>query len=242
MDETPLERLRRFGKLGTIDLRVDYLRPALGERFTLSAEVLRLGSRVATTADGIRRRRRQAARHRQLGLHRLLTPRHCAHAHGCLHEPASLRHGAKVSSSRSVCRRRHVEEAEHAVIEVVVAVRRVEQPTDARRVEAAPRRQVGAEPGDEGNARLRFRRERVRQPVQEDAELAERLAVVAQYTSAAAQSPERPFNQAIVSARKRSVATIVLSYALTSCCGSHWPSVVFVHSGRKRFSAGAERL
>jgi uncharacterized protein (TIGR00369 family) len=49
MDEAPLERLRRFGKLGTIDLRIDYLRPALGERFVLHAEVLRLGSRVATT-------------------------------------------------------------------------------------------------------------------------------------------------------------------------------------------------
>jgi len=49
MDETPLDRLRRFGKLGTIDLRVDYLRPAVGDRFVLRAEVLRLGSRVATT-------------------------------------------------------------------------------------------------------------------------------------------------------------------------------------------------
>ena len=49
MDETPAERLRRFGKLGTIDLRIDYLRPALGERFVLRGEVLRLGSRVATT-------------------------------------------------------------------------------------------------------------------------------------------------------------------------------------------------
>ena len=49
MDETPSERLRRFGKLGTIDLRIDYLRPALGDRFMLSAEVLRLGSRVAST-------------------------------------------------------------------------------------------------------------------------------------------------------------------------------------------------
>ena len=49
MDEPPLERLRRFGKLGTIDLRIDYLRPAIGERFVLRGEVLRLGSRVATT-------------------------------------------------------------------------------------------------------------------------------------------------------------------------------------------------
>ena len=49
MDEVPSQRLHRFGKLGTIDLRVDYLRPGIGERFVLNAEVLRLGSRVATT-------------------------------------------------------------------------------------------------------------------------------------------------------------------------------------------------
>lgn len=49
MDEPPLQRLHRFGKLGTIDLRVDYLRPGIGDRFELRAEVLRLGSRVAST-------------------------------------------------------------------------------------------------------------------------------------------------------------------------------------------------
>ena len=49
MDEPPLQRLHRFGKLGTIDLRIDYLRPAIGDRFLLSAQVLRLGSRVAST-------------------------------------------------------------------------------------------------------------------------------------------------------------------------------------------------
>lgn len=49
MDEPPLQRLYRFGKLGTIDLRIDYLRPGIGEHFELRAEVLRLGSRVATT-------------------------------------------------------------------------------------------------------------------------------------------------------------------------------------------------
>jgi uncharacterized protein (TIGR00369 family) len=49
MDEAPSQRLHRFGKLGTIDLRIDYLRPAIGEQFELRAEVLRLGSRVAST-------------------------------------------------------------------------------------------------------------------------------------------------------------------------------------------------
>jgi len=49
LDETPAQRLHRFGKLGTIDLRIDYLRPAVGERFGMRAQVLRLGSRVAST-------------------------------------------------------------------------------------------------------------------------------------------------------------------------------------------------
>jgi uncharacterized protein (TIGR00369 family) len=49
MEETPAQRMHRFAKLGTIDLRVDYLRPAIGDWFELRAEVLRLGSRVAST-------------------------------------------------------------------------------------------------------------------------------------------------------------------------------------------------
>ena len=49
MNETPEQRLNRFAKLGTIDLRIDYLRPAISDHFELRAEVLRLGSRVATT-------------------------------------------------------------------------------------------------------------------------------------------------------------------------------------------------
>ena len=49
MDEAPLQRLHRFAKLGTIDLRVDYLRPGISDHFELRAEVLRLGSRVAST-------------------------------------------------------------------------------------------------------------------------------------------------------------------------------------------------
>jgi acyl-coenzyme A thioesterase PaaI-like protein len=49
MDETPMQRLQRFSKLGTIDLRIDYLRPGIGEWFELRAQVMRLGSRVAST-------------------------------------------------------------------------------------------------------------------------------------------------------------------------------------------------
>jgi len=49
MDEPPLKRLERFAKLGTIDLRVDYLRPGIGPWFEMSAEVMRLGSRVGST-------------------------------------------------------------------------------------------------------------------------------------------------------------------------------------------------
>jgi uncharacterized protein (TIGR00369 family) len=48
-EEPVADRLKRFSKLGTIDLRVDYLRPAIGEAFILKAQVLRLGSRVAST-------------------------------------------------------------------------------------------------------------------------------------------------------------------------------------------------
>jgi len=49
MDEPPMQRLMRFGKLGTIDLRIDYLRPGIGDSFVLRAQVMRLGSRVAST-------------------------------------------------------------------------------------------------------------------------------------------------------------------------------------------------
>ena len=49
MDEPWSQRMHRFARLGTIDLRIDYLRPATGTGFALSAEVLRLGSRVAST-------------------------------------------------------------------------------------------------------------------------------------------------------------------------------------------------
>jgi uncharacterized protein (TIGR00369 family) len=53
-DEPPAKRLERFGKMGTIDLRIDYLRPAIGAFVILRAEVMRLGSRVASTRMELR--------------------------------------------------------------------------------------------------------------------------------------------------------------------------------------------
>ncbi len=38
---------QRFSKFGTIDLRIDYLRPGLGTSFTATASILRTGSKVA---------------------------------------------------------------------------------------------------------------------------------------------------------------------------------------------------
>ena len=49
MKEPPAERIERFAKLGTIDLRVDYLRPGIGEHFTITANALRVGSRVGSS-------------------------------------------------------------------------------------------------------------------------------------------------------------------------------------------------
>jgi uncharacterized protein (TIGR00369 family) len=49
MNEPVPQRLARFSRVGTIDLRIDYLRPGIGEHFELRAEVMRIGSRVAST-------------------------------------------------------------------------------------------------------------------------------------------------------------------------------------------------
>lgn len=49
MDDPVAQRLARFSRVGTIDLRVDFLRPGIGEHFVLAAEVMRIGSRVAST-------------------------------------------------------------------------------------------------------------------------------------------------------------------------------------------------
>ncbi len=41
--------MHRFSRMGTIDLRVDFLRQGLGRHFVATAEVTRLGGRVAST-------------------------------------------------------------------------------------------------------------------------------------------------------------------------------------------------
>jgi uncharacterized protein (TIGR00369 family) len=47
--ENTLQVMQRFSKMGTIDLRVDYLRQGLGQHFIASAEVTRLGGRIGST-------------------------------------------------------------------------------------------------------------------------------------------------------------------------------------------------
>lgn len=46
MDEVPAKRLERFARHSTIDLRIDFLRPGIGEQFTIHAEAVRVGARV----------------------------------------------------------------------------------------------------------------------------------------------------------------------------------------------------
>ena len=41
------ELRQRLSRMGTIDLRVDYLRPGRGERFTATSSLLRAGNKVA---------------------------------------------------------------------------------------------------------------------------------------------------------------------------------------------------
>lgn len=48
-DEPVEERLQRFARIGTIDMRVDYLRPGLGAWFESKGYLLRTGNKVAVT-------------------------------------------------------------------------------------------------------------------------------------------------------------------------------------------------
>ena len=47
--ETAEQIQHRFARFGTIDLRVDFLRQGLGQRFEITTEVTRLGGRVVST-------------------------------------------------------------------------------------------------------------------------------------------------------------------------------------------------
>ena len=49
LDESTAQVLHRFARIASIDLRVDYLRPGVGNSFTASAEVTRLGGRIGST-------------------------------------------------------------------------------------------------------------------------------------------------------------------------------------------------
>ncbi len=47
--DNTMQVMHRFAKMGTIDLRIDYLRPGLGQHFIATAEVTRLGGRIGST-------------------------------------------------------------------------------------------------------------------------------------------------------------------------------------------------
>ncbi|SNY60754.1 uncharacterized domain 1-containing protein [Arsukibacterium tuosuense] len=46
-DKDQSELVQRFGKMSTIDIRTDYLRPGRGEEFIATARVIRAGNKVA---------------------------------------------------------------------------------------------------------------------------------------------------------------------------------------------------
>jgi len=46
---TPQQKTARLANVGTIDLRVDYLRPGVGKWFIASGTILRAGNKVAVT-------------------------------------------------------------------------------------------------------------------------------------------------------------------------------------------------
>lgn len=48
-DESTPQVLHRFTRMGTIDLRIDYLRQGIGTHFVATAEVTRLGGRIGST-------------------------------------------------------------------------------------------------------------------------------------------------------------------------------------------------
>jgi uncharacterized protein (TIGR00369 family) len=51
---TAQEKVEKLANVGTIDLRVDYLRPGIGKRFSASAFLLRSGNKVVVTRMELR--------------------------------------------------------------------------------------------------------------------------------------------------------------------------------------------
>lgn len=48
--EKPFEKqVERLSKIGTVDMRVDYIRPGKGEHFIATGSILRLGNKIAVT-------------------------------------------------------------------------------------------------------------------------------------------------------------------------------------------------
>ncbi len=47
-DENPEQVMHRFARMGTIDLRVDFLRQGIGRRFEAAARITRLGGRIGS--------------------------------------------------------------------------------------------------------------------------------------------------------------------------------------------------
>jgi len=48
-DETAEQVMHRFTRMGTIDLRIDFLRQGFGERFYAASKITRLGGRIGST-------------------------------------------------------------------------------------------------------------------------------------------------------------------------------------------------
>ncbi|HEY6135930.1 MAG TPA: thioesterase family protein [Rubrivivax sp.] len=46
--DNTMQMMQRFARMGTVDLRVDYLRQGIGKHFTASTEITRLGGRIGT--------------------------------------------------------------------------------------------------------------------------------------------------------------------------------------------------
>ena len=53
--QPPEKQIKRVSRIGSIDLRIDYLRPGKGKKFTATASILRMGNKVAVTRMALTR-------------------------------------------------------------------------------------------------------------------------------------------------------------------------------------------